>query len=83
MAKKKKGKKIKKSKLFKKLKPYLSDKRVLWSIVGAVGVGVALGAVFGTDKGREIVDKIALTAKELVNDGNMNKNHTVAKKQKA
>ena len=83
MAKKKKGKKIKKKKLYKRLKPYLSDNRVLWSIIGAVGVGVALGAAFGTDKGREIMDKIALTAKDLINEGEIKKNHTVSKKQKA
>jgi hypothetical protein len=80
MAKKKKNKK-KKSRLYKMLKPYISDTRVLWSLVGAVGLGVTLAAAFGTDKGRSIVDSVAASAQDLLEmDANRgNKNHSTKK----
>ena len=62
-----KGKKKKKNKnaFYKAIKPFISDNRVLFSILGAAGVGVALASVFGTEKGREIVDKIAGSVREF------------------
>ncbi|PSR55840.1 hypothetical protein AHMF7605_21225 [Adhaeribacter arboris] len=60
---KKKGKKN--STFYKAVKPYIKDNRVLYSILGAAGVGVALASVFGTDKGREIIDNFTNTLKSI------------------
>ena len=65
---KKKGKKN--STFYKAIKPYIKDNRILYSILGAAGVGVALASVFGTDKGREIVDNFTNTLKSI--GGNQN-----------
>jgi hypothetical protein len=83
MAKNKKNKK-KKSRLYKMLKPYISDTRVLWSMLGAVGVGVTLAAALGTDRGKSIVEKVAASAQDLLelDSDKGNKNHT-SKKQTA
>ena len=65
---KKKNKKTKSSKngsFYKKIKPFVKDTRVLYSILGAAGVGVALASAFGTDKGRSIVDSISGTLKSF------------------
>jgi hypothetical protein len=64
MAKGKK-KKNKKNSFYKAIKPFISDNRVLFSILGAAGVGVALASAFGTEKGREIVDKIASSVRDF------------------
>jgi hypothetical protein len=64
MAKGKK-KKNKKNSFYKAIKPFISDNRVLFSILGAAGVGVALASAFGTEKGREIVDKIAGSVRDF------------------
>jgi len=69
---KKKGKKNKNNTFLKAIKPYIKDNRVLYSILGAAGVGVAIASAFGTDKGREIVENFTSTLK------NMGGNQTVA-----
>jgi len=53
----------KKGSFYKTIKPFIKDSRVLYSILGAAGVGVALASAFGTDKGRSIIDNIAGTLK--------------------
>jgi hypothetical protein len=50
MAKKKKSKQ--KTTLTKWMKPYLKDNRVLFSILGAAGMGVAIASVIGIDRFR-------------------------------
>ena len=67
---KKKGKKN--SAFYKAIKPYIKDNRVLYSILGAAGVGVAIASAFGTDKGREIVDNFTNTLKNIGNSHNGN-----------
>lgn len=64
MAKNKKKSK-KNSSFYKAIKPYIKDNRVLYSILGATGVGIALASVFGTEKGREIVDNFTNTLKNM------------------
>ena len=49
-----KKKKVKKSKLYKTLKPYISDPKVMWSIIGAAAAGVAIAAAFGTEKANKL-----------------------------
>ncbi|QMU30552.1 hypothetical protein [Adhaeribacter radiodurans] len=70
MGKNKKKSKKKNSTFYKAIKPYIKDNRVLYSILGAAGVGVALASVFGTDKGREIVENFTNTLKSI--GGNQN-----------
>ncbi|MDQ3290346.1 MAG: hypothetical protein M3Q05_03545 [Bacteroidota bacterium] len=69
MGKKKKNKKN--NSFYKAIKPYIKDNRVLYSILGAAGVGVALASAFGTDKGRAIIDNFTSTLKGI--GGNQNK----------
>jgi len=59
--KNKKKKSDKTGSFYKSIKPFIKDSRVIYSILGAAGVGVALASAFGTDKGRSIVDNIAGT----------------------
>ena len=63
--KKKKNKKNKNKSFYKSVKPFIRDNRVLYSILGAVGVGVALASAFGTEKGRSMVDKLTSAVKDL------------------
>jgi hypothetical protein len=68
-----KGKKKKKNKnknktFYKSIKPFIRDNRVLYSILGAVGVGVAIASALGTDKGRSLVDKLSSAVKDLTPD---------------
>src|SRR5687768_11456909 len=51
--------------LYKIIKPYIRDNRVLFAILGAMGAGVALAAAVGTDKGRTIVDNLTQALKDL------------------
>ncbi len=67
---KNKKKTKKNSSFYKAIKPYIKDNRVLYSILGAAGVGVALASAFGTEKGREIVDNFTNTLKGIA--GNQN-----------
>jgi len=63
--KKKKGKKN--SSLYKSIKPFVKDNRVLLSILGAAGVGVALASAFGTENVRSWIDKVS---DAVANQGN-------------
>lgn len=63
--KKKKNQKSKNKSFYKSVKPFIRDNRVLYSILGAVGVGVAIASAFGTEKGRSIVDKLTSAVKDL------------------
>jgi len=63
---KKKNKKKKRGNngsFYKTIKPFIKDSRVLYTILGAAGVGVALASAFGSDKGHSIIDSIAGTLK--------------------
>ncbi len=73
---KNKKKSKKNSSFYKAIKPYIKDNRVLYSILEAAGVGVALASVFGTDKGREIVDNFTTTLKGI--GGNQNGGSSVS-----
>ncbi|MGV3587520.1 MAG: hypothetical protein ACO1OF_10980 [Adhaeribacter sp.] len=66
--KKKKNKKNKNKSFYKSVKPFIQDNRVLYSILGAVGVGVALASAFGTERGRSVVDKLTSAVKDMVPD---------------
>ena len=47
------------------IQPVIRDNRVLYSLLGALGAGLALGTVLGTEKGGAIVDKLTLAVKDL------------------
>ena len=49
MAKKKK-KNSKQNSFYKAVKPYIKDNRILFSILGAAGLGVAIASAVGTDR---------------------------------
>ena len=68
MAKAKKKKKTKNKSFYKTIKPFIRDNRVLYSILGAVGVGVALASALGTEKGRSIVDRLTTAVKDMGSD---------------
>ena len=68
MAKNKKKKNKKNQSFFKAIKPFVQDTRVLYSLLGAVGVGVALASTLGTAKGRTLVDKLTNAVKGLGQD---------------
>src|SRR5688500_11244572 len=51
--------------LYKLIKPYVRDNRVLFAMLGAMGAGVALAAAVGTDKGSTIVDYVTQALKGL------------------
>lgn len=66
MAKSKKRKaKNRKSVLYRTLKPIISDNRILFSMLGAAAVGAGLAAMVGSEKGKEIIDRITEGAREL------------------
>ena len=65
MAKKKKNKKGKKSAVYKALKPILRDNRVLLAVLAAAAGGVALAAAFGTDRGKQVIDSLSDSVKDL------------------
>lgn len=58
MAKTKKKNK-KKNTLYKSIKPFIKDNRVLLSILGAAGIGAGLAAAFGTENVKSWIDKVA------------------------
>ncbi len=72
-----KGKKNKKNNAFyKAIKPLVKNKRVLFSLLGAAGLGVALTAAFRSEKGHVIVDKIAEKARDFTQDIRRNKSNS-------
>jgi hypothetical protein len=62
-----KGKKKSKThqSLHKAIKPFVKDSRVLYTVLGALGAGVALGAALGSEKGGSLVDRITAAVKHL------------------
>lgn len=48
--------------------PFLNDNKMLWTFIGGAAVGVGLAAIFGTEKGQEIVDKVSQAAKGILPD---------------
>jgi hypothetical protein len=63
---KKKNKKAKKSAVYKALKPILRDNRVLLAVLAAAAGGVALAAVIGTDRGKQVIDSLSDSVKDLM-----------------
>jgi|GEM_PF-1721465 len=57
MAKKKK-KNSKQNSFYKAVKPYIKDNRVLFSILGAAGLGVAIASAVGTDRLGSVVTQL-------------------------
>lgn len=79
MAKNKKKSK-KKNALYKSIKPFVKDNRVLLSILGAAGVGVALASAFGTDNVKSWIDKISDAVSNQGNgSGNSGRNSRTSK----
>jgi hypothetical protein len=77
-------KKSKKNQSFyKAIKPFIKDNRVLYSILGAVGVGAVLASVMGRDKVGVLVDNIARRVKELGQNEGPTKKLKAAKKDEA
>jgi hypothetical protein len=66
MAKKKKSKK--KKSLYKAIKPFIKDKRVVYSLLGAVGVGALLASFLGREKVSAFVEDLSGKVKELEAD---------------
>jgi len=59
-------KKNKKHQSFHKaIKPFVKDNRILYSILGAFGAGVALAAVVGSEKGGDLINNISAAVKEF------------------
>ncbi|MES2731033.1 MAG: hypothetical protein V4714_04765 [Bacteroidota bacterium] len=80
MAKGKKKNKGAKNSFYKSIKPFISDNRVLFSIIGAAGAGIALASVFGTEKGKQIVDRVAGVVNDLTHRSPVaSKNTSIAK----
>jgi hypothetical protein len=69
---KKKNKKAKKSPLYKALKPILTDNRILLAVLGAAAAGVALAAAIGSDRGKQVIDSLSDSVKDLMNPKNGN-----------
>lgn len=57
MAKGKKNKK--KNAFYKAIKPFIKDNRVLFSILGAAGVGAVLAAALGPEKVSGMVERVS------------------------
>ena len=64
MAKDKKKRKKHQS-FYRAIKPIIQDDRVLYSLLGAVGVGLALGSALSTENREALVDKIITAVKYL------------------
>ncbi len=69
---KKKNKKAKKNPLYKALKPILNDNRILLTVLGAAAAGVALAAAIGTDRGKQVIDSLSDSVKDLMNSKDAN-----------
>jgi uncharacterized protein YcfJ len=69
---KKKNKKAKKNPLYKALKPILNDNRILLAVLGAAAGGLALAAAIGSDRGRQVIDSLSDSVKDLMNPNNGN-----------
>jgi hypothetical protein len=63
---KKKNKKAKKSAVYKALKPVLRDNRVLLAVLAAAAGGVALAAAIGSDRGKQVIDSLSDSVKDLM-----------------
>jgi hypothetical protein len=63
---KKKNKKAKKSAVYKALKPILRDNRVLVAVLAAAAGGVALAAALGSDRGKQVIDSLSDSVKDLM-----------------
>lgn len=50
---------------YKTIKPFIQDNRVIYSLLGAVGVGVALASAFGTAQGRTLVERLTSAVKDF------------------
>ena len=63
---KKKNKKAKKSAVYKALKPVLRDNRILLAVLAAAAGGVALAAAIGSDRGKQVIDSLSDSVKDLM-----------------
>jgi membrane protease subunit (stomatin/prohibitin family) len=80
---KKKNKKGKKSAVYKALKPILRDNRVLLAVLAAAAGGVALAAVIGSDRGKQVIDGLSDSVKDLMQpnkNGQATQANTVVRK---
>ena len=46
------------------IKPFIQDTRVFYSVLGALGAGVVLGATLGSEKGGALIERITAAVKE-------------------
>jgi len=61
-----KGKNKKKNpSLYNTIKPYIPNKRVLYSVLGVAGAGLAIGAAMGKNKRQALTSKITDTVKNF------------------
>lgn len=51
---------------YKAIKPYLSNKRVLYSVLGVAGAALAVGSI-GKNKRQALVDAVANSVKGFIN----------------
>jgi hypothetical protein len=65
---------------YKAIKPFIKDNRVLYSILGAVGVGAVLASVMGSDNVGGLVDNIGRRIKELGQNNGLPKSLKLPKK---
>jgi hypothetical protein len=47
------------------IKPFTKDSRVLYTVFGALGAGVVLGAALGAEKGSNLVERLTSAVKQL------------------
>ncbi len=60
-----KNKSKKNRSIYKAIKPYIPNSKVLYSILGVAGVGLAIGAAMGKDKRQALTGKITDSVKNL------------------
>lgn len=53
--------------MLKTLKPLFKENRVLMTVLGAAAGGAALAAIMGTDRGKQVIDSLSESVKELMN----------------